>query len=444
MDEVDRTWKVGELARATGLTIRALHHYDDVGLLVPARTESGHRVYSRDDVERLYRVLALRGVGMALDDIGAVLDDEGVSLMDTVRRHVAAVERDIEQRRRLLDRLRDMLDALAHSSKPTVDELIGAVEAMTVVEATIDDIVTRDRWSAAWELHEPHVILLRETDGDRIVPIWIGEPEARALVVQRQGMTLPRPLGHDLMVALLDAVDAHVERIVIERLRDYTFFATVTVVSGGEPHEIDARPSDAINLAARAGAPIQIANEVIETAGLTAWPGPQEAAIGGNDPPPWMPLGQRRSQSLELTYSINEGSPTILRLAAAQAHDLGHDFVGSPHLLLGILANEEDPAAARLLEHHGVTLQATRNAVAETLTDALQTTSPADTPSLTRSAMFAMHRASVESRRRGAPDIAPMHLLLALIDSPGAAETLGLRDIDLPAVRDDARSHLDT
>lgn len=443
MDEVDRTWKVGELARATGLTIRALHHYDDVGLLVPARTESGHRVYSRADVERLYRVLALRGVGMALDEIGAVLDDEGVSLVDTVRRHVAAVERDIEQRRRLLDCLRDMLDALEHSSEPTVDELIGAVEAMTVVEATIDDIVTRDRWSAAWELDDQHVILLRETDGDRILPIWIAEPEARALVVQRQGMTLPRPLGHDLMVALLDAVDAHIERIVIERLHDNTFFATVTVVSGGDPHEVDARPSDAINLAARAGAPIQIANEVIETAGLTAWPGPQDAPMGGNDPPPWMSLRQRRTHSREPTYAIDENSPTILRLAAAQAHNLGHTFVGSAHLLLGILANDEDPAAARLLHHHGVTLDTTRDAVAAILADAHATTSPGDTIGLTPAAMFAMHRASVESRRRGAPDIAPMHLLLALIDSPGAADTLGLSGIDLPAVREDTRSQLD-
>lgn len=443
MDEVDRTWKVGELARATGLTIRALHHYDDVGLLVPARAESGHRAYSRADVERLYRVLALRGVGMALDDIAAVLDDEGVSLMDTVRRHVAAVERDIEQRRRLLDRLRDMLDALEHSSEPTVDDFIGAVEAMTVVEATIDDIVTRDRWSAAWELNEPHVILLREIGGDRIVPIWIAEPEARALVVQRQGMPLPRPLGHDLMLTLLEAVDARIERIVIERLRDYTFFATVTVVSGGDPHEIDARPSDAINLAARAGAPIQIANEVIETAGLTAWPGPQEAPIGGNDPPPWMSLGQRRSHSRKLTYTVDEDAPTILRLAAAQAHELGHDFVGSAHLLLGILANEEDPDAALLLGDHRVTLEATRAAVAATLADAHDPTSPGDTICLTSPAMFAMHRASVESRRRGAADIAPMHLLLALIDSPGAADTLGLSDIDLSAVRDDASSKLD-
>lgn len=257
MSDVERSWKVGELARATGLTIRALHHYDEIGLLVPARTESGHRVYGPQEVERLYRVLALRGVGMALQDIAAALDDDGASLVDTVRRHVSAVERDIEQRRRLLDRLRDMLEALERSPAPPVDELLGAVEAMTVVEATIDDVVTRDAWEHAYEMTAPCVVLLRETGGDRIVPIWIGEPEAAALVMQRQGMKAQRPMSPDLTIALLGAVDARVERVVVERLRDRTFFATVVVSAGGEPQEVDARPSDALNLALRSGAPIQ-------------------------------------------------------------------------------------------------------------------------------------------------------------------------------------------
>jgi len=215
MGEIERTWKVGELARATGLTTRALHHYDDIGLLVPGRTEGGHRVYSAADVERLYRVLALRGVGLTLDEIGAVLDDADVSLIDTMRRHVAAVERDIEQRRRLLHRLRGMLDRLEYSSAPTTDELIGAVEAMTVVEATIEEVLTRERWAAAWELTAPHMVLLRETGGGRVLPIWIGEPEARALALHRRGASYPRPLGHDLMAGLLEALGARLERDVV-------------------------------------------------------------------------------------------------------------------------------------------------------------------------------------------------------------------------------------
>lgn len=442
MGNVDRLWKVGELARASGLTIRALHHYDSIGLLVPGRTDAGHRVYSGADVERLYRVLALRGVGMALDEIRAVLDDAGVSLMDTVRRHITAVERGIEQRRRLLDRLRDMLDALERSSQPSVDELLQTVEAMTVVEAQIEDVVTRDRWDAVWELQEPYVILLKESGGERILPIWIGQPEAAALVMQRRGITTPRPLGHDLMVALLSAADARVERVVIERLSDNTFFATVTVLSDGEPREVDARPSDALNLAVRANAPIRIASDVIESAGLTTWPGGRgQEPVGSDDPPPWIPVGERRNDSREPTYTIDEDSPALLRRAAAQAHDLGHHFVAPPHLLLGILADEEDPAA-RLLQRHEITRNMARQAATSIPADENDTALPGGSTRLTRLAMSVMHRASIEARRRGT-DISPIHVLLALIDSPGASDTPSLTTISLAAIHDDARSQLD-
>lgn len=438
MGELERTWKVGELARATGLTIRTLHHYDDIGLLVPARTEAGHRVYSRADVERLYRVVALRGVGMALDEIAAVLDDEGVSLIDTVRRHMAAVERDIEQRRRLLDRLRSMLDTLERSSTPTAQELIGAVEAMTVVEATIEEVITRERWQAAWELQDPYIVLLRETDGDRILPIWIGEPEARALVVQRRGATYPRPLGHDLMVALLDTVDARVERVVIERLEDNTFFATLTVLCGGDRREVDARPSDALNVAVRAGAAIHVASDVIDAAGvLTEWPLDKHLG-GGEREPPWKPVGERSGPTGEPTYTIGEESPAMLRVAADEARDLGHGFVGPAHLLLAILA---DDRGALLLERHGVTPARARESAASKR-HAQNTSSPPDATCLSPRAVSAMYRARREALRRGTAEIAPIHLLLALVDTPDAADLPGLGNTDITAVRDDVRSQL--
>ena len=389
MHEVDRTWKVGKLARATGLTVRALHHYDEIGLLVPGRTESGHRVYSRVHVERLYRVLALRGVGIALDEIGSALDDNSVTLIDTVRRHVAAVERDIEQRRRLLDR-------------------------------------------------------------ERILPIWIGPQEAAALVLQRLGATLPRPLGHDLMVTLLGAVDARVERVVIERLEDNTFYAAITVTAGGDPREVDARPSDALNLAVRSGAPIHVASSVFDAAGRTAWPDALETA---NDPPPWTamsaapparlswtPVGERRTSARLPTNAIDPDSPRMLRLAAAQARELGHGFVGDAHLLLGILADDDD--AARLLHRHGITVAPIRDVVGAKLADPRHPPAPEGTMCMTAGAMYTMERASNEARPRGTLEITPMHLLRALLDSPEAADIFGRSD-DLASVRDDVRAELD-
>src|SRR4051794_21451212 len=138
----ERHWKIGELARATGLTVRALHHYDRLGLLVPSeRTFSGHRRYSEADVRRLYRVLALRHAGLPLTEIGRVLDEEGRDLAATVRRHLARVERELERGQRLRERLADLLGSLERSVEPSVDRFIAAMEAMAVIEADLDVVM---------------------------------------------------------------------------------------------------------------------------------------------------------------------------------------------------------------------------------------------------------------------------------------------------------------
>jgi len=133
----ERRWKVGELARATGLTVRALHHYDELGLLVPSeRTQAGHRLYSEEDVRRLYRILALRRLGLPLTEVAALLDDECLGLAETVRRHLRRVERDLERQERLRRRLVHILATLEQSLQPSVDEFIDALEVMAMVEAS--------------------------------------------------------------------------------------------------------------------------------------------------------------------------------------------------------------------------------------------------------------------------------------------------------------------
>ena len=101
--------KIGQLARRTGLTVRALHHYDDIGLLKPAaRAESGYRLYGREDIARLYRIQALRRLDMSLADIAALLDDEAHGIDDIVARQLGALEQQIRQ----ASALRDHLSAL--------------------------------------------------------------------------------------------------------------------------------------------------------------------------------------------------------------------------------------------------------------------------------------------------------------------------------------------
>jgi MerR family transcriptional regulator, thiopeptide resistance regulator len=106
-------WRVGELADRAGLTVRTLHHYDEIGLLTADRSPSGYRVYSWPHLERLYRINVLRQVGLSLTQIAATLDDPAWDLEDTLRRHDEVLERRMVRTERLRQRLGDARDAVA-------------------------------------------------------------------------------------------------------------------------------------------------------------------------------------------------------------------------------------------------------------------------------------------------------------------------------------------
>ena len=112
------------------------------------------------------------------------------------------------------------------------------------------------------------IVLLKTADGNRFLPIWIGHPEAAAILMKLQGASTPRPMTHDLMADLLDNIDAKCERIAVTELRDNTFYATITLTVDGSEVEIDSRPSDALALAVRVAAPIFAAEEVIEESAI--------------------------------------------------------------------------------------------------------------------------------------------------------------------------------
>ena len=107
------------------------------------------------------------------------------------------------------------------------------------------------------------IVLLKTADGNRFLPIWIGHPEAAAILMKLQGASSPRPLTHDLMTDILGQLECTVTRVTVTELRDNTFYAQITVQQDGSEVEIDSRPSDAIALAIRAEAPIFAADDVI-------------------------------------------------------------------------------------------------------------------------------------------------------------------------------------
>ena len=112
------------------------------------------------------------------------------------------------------------------------------------------------------------IVLLKTTDGNRFLPIWIGQSEAAAILMKLQGQATPRPLTHDLFTSMLGELDAEVIRVCVTELRESTFYATITIRQNGSELEIDSRPSDAIALAVRADAPIFADDSVIEESAI--------------------------------------------------------------------------------------------------------------------------------------------------------------------------------
>jgi uncharacterized protein len=117
-------------------------------------------------------------------------------------------------------------------------------------------------------LSSQHVVILREADRERYLPIWIGSWEAQSIAMKLQGIEAERPLTHDLLASILEELGASVRRIVVSDLADETYRARIVLASSGDDYEIDARPSDAIALAVRVSAPIFATEAVLDRASV--------------------------------------------------------------------------------------------------------------------------------------------------------------------------------
>jgi hypothetical protein len=117
-------------------------------------------------------------------------------------------------------------------------------------------------------LSQNRIVVLKEENSERFLPIWIGPFEADAITLQLQGMEAPRPLTHDLLRSVIETLGGEVIHIMISSLERNTYFARIVLDVNGDTVEVDSRPSDAIALAVRVQAPIYVAEEVMEQAGM--------------------------------------------------------------------------------------------------------------------------------------------------------------------------------
>src|SRR5687768_5110462 len=130
------TFKVGELARRVGVSVRTLHHYEDIGILVPSeRTDAGHRLYGRKDVERLARIVALTRLGLSLDETRRCLDDARWSPLRLVEQHLERARAVLDEQRELCDRLQHLRESLLSQGEDDVETFIRTVEVMNMIES---------------------------------------------------------------------------------------------------------------------------------------------------------------------------------------------------------------------------------------------------------------------------------------------------------------------
>ena len=163
----------------------------------------------------------------------------------------------------------------------------------TVVESIRVSLVTQHR-----------VVILKEVDGERHLPIWIGSYEAEAIAMELQGVTASRPLPYDLMRSIIDDLGGAVERISVTDLSDDVFFARIILRQNGREIEVDSRPSDAIALAVRAHVPIMVDEAVMEKAGVV---------LSGDDDGDIEPLNDSTPPELERAGDVDDERLSVFR-----------------------------------------------------------------------------------------------------------------------------------
>jgi bifunctional DNase/RNase len=130
-----------------------------------------------------------------------------------------------------------------------------------MIEVTIDSVKVS-------LVSQYRLVVLKEQGVERYLPIWIGPFEAEAITLQMQGVEMPRPLTHDLLKKLINSLGGQVSHIIINDLRQETFYANIVINVDGKRMEVDSRPSDAINLAVRTNVKIFVAETVMDNAGI--------------------------------------------------------------------------------------------------------------------------------------------------------------------------------
>jgi bifunctional DNase/RNase len=267
---------IGRFSRRSGVPVSHLRHYHEAGLLQPAYVdpESGYRYYAAAQTEAAEVIGILRSIDMPVRDIQRLLADPSEA---HVREVLGAHRKRLEDRLTQVAGRLESIDRLVKEGRfmKQSDQVPEEGFVPVQVEKVNARTPTAERWDELRaklpmmpeEPQEVQVVTLIAESGRR-VPIWVGTSEGQALKLHLDGFKTERPLTYDLMLQALDRHGVRIVRADVLRIANATFFARLTMESQGKEDTFDCRPSDAFNLALRAGAPIAIAQGVLDEAGI--------------------------------------------------------------------------------------------------------------------------------------------------------------------------------
>ena len=214
-------------------------------------------------------------------------------------------------------------------------------ESPTMFEMTVDHVKVN-------RLNNLRSVILKGKEISKSLSIWIGESEGNAIALKLQGQDMPRPMTHDLMDSMIRDLGATVSRVVVSEMSGETFLANVELQANDTTLELDSRPSDAIALAVRCGAPVFVAEDVLEQVGTDIDSEATESTPTFGQWPPDFP--DLTDQKL-----FSEGAQSVFKRAGMEASRLGHEEIEPEDMLLALVA-ESDGIGARVLTDLGADL----------------------------------------------------------------------------------------
>lgn len=263
---------------------------------------------------------------------------------------------------------------------------------------------------------ESYQLYLLDSQQSRYLPMWIGMQEGMQIAAHLQGEATFRPMTIQFMATLLEKLDATLEAVEVAAIKEITFYATVKLRSGSKRFGIDARPRDAIGLALYTQAPIRVADELLATHGQplpqpfveAEWLAAEEQRLGDVQI-----LSEEWRQRLETDEAfVAADARTVVRQALAIAKAMNHNYVGTEHLLLALVADANLPVA-RLLQAVGVNQN---NATAEFERVIGRGAAPLSAePALVPRVVHVLHRAYTEASQLGQLPYQSTHILLAIL-----------------------------